>query len=108
MKRLLVLLLLSAFVLVLASCDTSDQVAEALPPTATLAPIVSQTPRFTATPIPSRTPLPSRNGLPMESSAHGIARTRFVFISRTRSIMFSFAVPISRSSEKTPPPFALK
>lgn len=50
--------------LVLAACDMSGQIAETLPPTATLAPIVSQTPRFTATPIPSRTPLPTATFTP--------------------------------------------
>ncbi len=50
----------------LASCagNTSQ---EALPATATLAPIVSMTPRFTATPVATRTPLPTFTLIPSET-----------------------------------------
>lgn len=57
-KPIWITLLISAAAL-LGACDTATQVAENIPPTATLAPNVSSTPRFTATPIPSRTPLPT-------------------------------------------------
>jgi len=48
----------------IAACNSSGATVEALPATATLAPIVSLTPRFTATPIPSRTDMPTETLTP--------------------------------------------
>ncbi len=50
---------------ILAACTGASQ--EALPATATLAPIVSMTPRFTATPVSTRTPLPTFTLTPSET-----------------------------------------
>lgn len=55
MRKYLLLLLTG----LLAACSGGGVEINAVPATATLAPIVSMTPRFTATPVPTRTPLPT-------------------------------------------------
>ncbi len=55
MRKYLLLLLIG----LLAACSGGGVEINAVPATATLAPIVSMTPRFTATPVPTRTPLPT-------------------------------------------------
>lgn len=58
--------LILIFLVGLAGCAGSTS-QEALPATATLAPIVSMTPRFTATPLATRTPLPTFTLTPSET-----------------------------------------
>ena len=62
-KFLLVILIVG---LLAAGCTPSAS-EQALPATATLAPIVSMTPRFTATPVATRTPLPTFTLTPSET-----------------------------------------
>lgn len=59
MKRLLLLLSITVFVLVACNTSSDTPIVQELPPTATLQPIPSLTQRMTATIAPTNTPLPT-------------------------------------------------